>query len=274
MHLNLKKIVAGALLSTTVIGSYTYGTEAIAAPSAAQTVAQQGQAKWNVYLRSEPSTSGKVVGKVNKGSKVEILGQASNGWYSVKTGKGEQGFASNKYIVKTGSTGNSGNTGNTGNTGNSGNTGSTTGQASATVEKVIREGQKYLGTPYEFGSNRSTTTTFDCSDFVRHIYLKAAGVKLPGNSRTQGAWIKEKGTDVNSISQLKRGDLVFFMSYKGSSASNYAGLDKSKQRITHVAMYLGDNKLFHTYSNKSGGVHVGEFSSSWKNRFLFGGSVL
>lgn len=268
MHLNWKKIMAGALLSTTVIGSYTYGAEAFAAPAAAEAVAQQGQAKGNVYLRSEPSTSGKIVGKINKGTKVQVLGQASNGWYSVKTGKGEQGFASNKYIVKTGAAGSEGNTG------NSGNSGSTTGQASATVEKVIQEGMKYLGTPYEFGSNRNTTTTFDCSDFVRHIYLKAAGVKLPGNSRTQGAWIQDKGTDVKSISQLKRGDLVFFMSYKGSSASNYAGLDKSKQRITHVAMYLGDNKLFHTYSNKSGGVHVGEFSSSWKNRFLFGGSVL
>lgn len=270
MHLNWKKIMAGALLSATVMGSYTFGTTTYAAAASNTEISvQQGQAKGNVNLRSQPSTSGKIIAKIKKGEQVQVLDKSSGTWYQVKTSSGKKGYASAKYITVSGSSSNQGN-------GGSSSGGSTVDKpsSSAAVEKVISVGMKYLGTPYEYGSDRNTTTTFDCSDFVRQAYLEGAGIKLPSNSRTQGQWIKDKGTDVSKISQLKRGDLVFFMSYKGSSASNYEGLDKTKQRITHVAIYLGDNKLLHTYSQKSGGVLVGEFSSSWKNRFLFGGSVL
>lgn len=271
MQMNWKKVMAGALLTATVMGSYTYGsTTYAAAASTAQVSVQQGEAKANVNLRSKPSTSGEIVSRIYKGETVEIINKTSSKWYEVKTKSGKTGYASSKYIVSTGSTstgeGSSNNNNNNNNNGNNNESTST----NALVEKTISAGMKYLGTPYEFGSNRNTTTTFDCSDFVRQAYLEGTGIKLPSDSRQQGAWIKDKGTDVNNISELKRGDLVFFMSSKGS----YEGLDKSKQRITHVAMYLGDNKLLHTYSKESGGVLVGNFSQSWKNRFLFGGSVV
>ncbi|MNL72947.1 hypothetical protein D3C87_1983440 [compost metagenome] len=67
---------------------------------------------------------------------------------------------------------------------------------------------------------------------------------------------------------------MFFMDYKGSSDSAYAGIDKSTARITHVAMYLGDGKLLQTYSVASGGVRVDNLSASWMKRFLYGGSVI
>lgn len=265
--MNWKKVMAGALLSVTVMGSYVYGSAAYAAAaSASQSDLQQGQAKWNVYLRSIPSVSGKIAGKISKGEKVEIMDKSGGGWYAVKTSAGVKGYASSKYIAYTGSAGSSDN-------GSDTVPGSML-TASASIEKVIQAGMKYLGTPYEFGSDRNTTTTFDCSDFVRQVFMEGAGIKLPASSQLQGDWIREKGSSISRIGDLKRGDLIFFMSYKGSSASNYAGLDKSKQRITHVAIYLGDNKLLHTYSQASGGVLVGSFGDSWKNRFLFGGSVL
>lgn len=246
-------------MSTAVLGSYGYGSvNQVAAAASTQSVTT-GVANSNVYMRSQPSTSAKVVAKVYKGDDVRILG-SSSGWYKIVDSKGKQGYTSAKYITANG----------TSSSGSSSKAPST----NATVEKVINAGMKYLGTPYEFGSNRNSTNTFDCSDFVRRAFIEGAGVTLPSNSRTQGDWIKDKGTAVYNLSELKRGDLVFFMSYKGSSASAYAGLDKSKQRITHVAIYLGDGKLLHTYSKKSGGVLVGDFSSSWQNRFLFGGSVL
>ncbi|WP_240647478.1 C40 family peptidase [Paenibacillus nanensis] len=145
------------------------------------------------------------------------------------------------------------------------------------IESVISLGYKYKGTPYEFGSNRSTTRTFDCSDFVKHIYKKAAGVTIPGSSATQAAWVKKnkRSTVKTSWSELKRGDLVFFMSYKGSSKSSYSRINKSAQRVTHVGLYLGDGKILHTYSNKSGGVHVDTVKGTqWEYRMIFGGSVL
>ncbi|WP_408635001.1 C40 family peptidase [Paenibacillus phocaensis] len=133
---------------------------------------------------------------------------------------------------------------------------------------------KSLGTPYEYGSSRSSTATFDCSDFVRQAYKDALGLTLPADSRQQGDYIKDNGTAVYSIDSLKRGDLVFFMSYKGSSAKSYQGIDKQKQRITHVAIYLGNGQLLHTYSKESGGVIVDQLDGAWVHRFMFGGSVL
>lgn len=153
--------------------------------------------------------------------------------------------------------------------------GSTDGQATDSIEKVISDGLKYTGTPYEFGSNHSTTKTFDCSDFVRWIFKESLGIDLPADSRQQGAYVKENGTAETDWHNLKRGDLMFFMSYKGSKEASYKSIDKSSQRITHVAIYLGEGKILHTYSNDSGGVHVGDFAgTAWEHRFLFGGSVL
>lgn len=104
--------------------------------------------------------------------------------------------------------------------------------------------------------------------------MDALNLKLPADSRQQGDWVKSNSTVVTSTSGLKRGDLMFFMDYKGNSASAYAGIDKSKARISHVAMYLGDGQIIHTYSVASGGVKVDQLSASWTNRFLFGGSVI
>ncbi|MFF2889100.1 C40 family peptidase [Paenibacillus sp. NPDC057967] len=146
---------------------------------------------------------------------------------------------------------------------------------SAKIEAAIKLGGKYMGTPYEFGSNRSNTRTFDCSDFVKHIFKQAAGVTLPGSSATQASYVKKHSTVKTSWSSLKRGDLVFFMSYKGSGASNYSKLNKSKQKVTHVALYLGNGKVLHTYSKKSGGVRVDSIKGTqWEHRMIFGGSVL
>lgn len=146
---------------------------------------------------------------------------------------------------------------------------------SSKIESVIKLGGKYRGTPYEFGSSRSNTRTFDCSDFVKHIFKQAAGVTIPGSSATQANYVKKHSTVKKSWSSLKRGDLVFFMSYKGSKASSYSKINKSKQKVTHVALYLGNGKVLHTYSKKSGGVRVDSIKGTqWEYRMIFGGSVL
>lgn len=146
---------------------------------------------------------------------------------------------------------------------------------SSKIEATIKLGNKFKGTPYEFGSNRNTTRTFDCSDFVKHIFKQAAGITLPGSSATQAAWVKKNSTVKTSWSSLKRGDLVFFMSYKGSKASNYSKLNKSKQKVTHVGIYLGNGKILHTYSKKSGGVRIDSVKGThWEHRMIFGGSAV
>lgn len=148
-------------------------------------------------------------------------------------------------------------------------------QVSSMRQNVINKGMKYLGTPYEFGSSRSNTRTFDCSDFVRQAYKEGAGITLPADSRSQGAYIKKNGRYTTNWRNLKPGDIMFFMSYKGSKASDYSGINKSNQRITHIGIYLGNGKVLQTYSKESGGVRIDTIAGKqWEKRFLFGGSVL
>ncbi|HZG87144.1 C40 family peptidase [Paenibacillus sp.] len=142
-------------------------------------------------------------------------------------------------------------------------------------EAVINAGKKYMGRPYEFGSSRTSTRTFDCSDFVRQAYLEGVKIKLPGDSRSQAAYAKSNGRIVRRWQDLKPGDIMFFMSYRGSKASNYKGIDKMKQRVTHDGIYLGNGKVLHTYSKESGGVRIDDFRGRhWEYRFLYGGSIL
>jgi len=117
------------------------------------------------------------------------------------------------------------------------------------ASQVISIGMRYKGVPYKFGSSKNTTQTFDCSSFTQRVF-KQVGIKLPRDSRQQS----KVGKHV-SKGQLKKGDLVFFRSYGSASP-----------RITHVAIYAGNNTLLHTYGRP--GVTTTKFrGTSWEQRF-------
>lgn len=236
-----------------------------------------GVIKASVSFRTSPSTSAARIRYLQKGEQVSVLAQPNSAWYQVKDSKGQVGYVSSQsqYITVSGTVPN-GSGSNGGSTGSgSGSGGSTTAPSTSSVEKVIAAGMSYLGTPYEYGSSRDTTTTFDCSDFVRQAFIDGLGIKLPADSRGQGDYVKNKGNAVTDWKQLKRGDLMFFMSYKGTSASAYSGVNKSQATITHDGIYLGDGKILHTYSKESGGVKISSIEGThWEYRFLYGGSAL
>lgn len=211
-----------------------------------------------VSFRTGPSTSAARIRYMYAGEKLTVVNRHNDYWYYVQDANGVFGYVSTsaKYI-------------------------STSYvepwkklDRAVAAERAIAAGMKYLGTPYEFGSSRNDTSTFDCSDFVRQAYLDSIGLRLPGDSRSQGAYVKEIGKTADNWRNLKRGDLMFFMSYQGSRASDYANVDKVSARITHVGIYLGDGKILHTYSAKSGGVRIDSIEGThWEYRFLFGGFV-
>ncbi len=118
-----------------------------------------------------------------------------------------------------------------------------------TASQVISIGLRYRGVPYKFGSSKNTTRTFDCSSFTQRVF-KQVGINLPRDSRQQSSVGKHV-----SKGQLKKGDLVFFRSYGSASP-----------RITHVAIYAGNNTLLHTYGRP--GVTTTKFrGTSWEQRF-------
>lgn len=212
----------------------------------------------SVSFRTGPSTSSDRIRYLKKGEQVVVVDKHNSYWYYVQDANGEYGYisTSDKYITTTYV-----------------EPYKLLDRAEA-AELAIAAGMKYLGVPYEFGSNRYDTTTFDCSDFVRQAFKDAMNLVLPGDSRSQGSYVKSVGKTANEWRDLKRGDLMFFMSYQGRSEEDYEGIDKASERITHVGIYLGDGKLLHTYSVASGGVRVDNIAGShWELRFLFGGAT-
>jgi cell wall-associated NlpC family hydrolase len=125
------------------------------------------------------------------------------------------------------------------------------------AQNIINLGLKYRGTPYEFGAKPGQTRTFDCSSFVQYLY-KRYGVSLPRTSRAQA-----KVGKYVSKSNLKKGDLVFFWTARSG-----------KGKVGHVAIYMGNGKILHTYK-KGIGVTVSNLNSSyWKSHYITARRVL
>ncbi|MCZ8523231.1 MULTISPECIES: C40 family peptidase [Paenibacillus] len=257
----MKKQLTIMMLATTI----TLGSTAFLAQDAH---AASASIVSSVNFRSQPDTGASSYGYIKTGETVEILSKVNAYWYQVRSASGQVGYisTSSKYISTSGTVP----------TGTPAVTSSSAAgsYSSAAVSKVIAAGKAYLGTPYEYGSDRSNTRTFDCSDFVRQAFKDALGVTLPSSSRSQGDYVKAIGKTTTDWHNLKAGDLMFFMSYKGGSASVYP-TNKAGQTITHVGIYLGDGKVLHTYSKDSGGVRIDTIAGKhWEYRFIFGGSAL
>lgn len=93
-------------------------------------------------------------------------------------------------------------------------------------EKVIKYAKKFVGNPYRWGGE-SLTKGADCSGFVKAVY-KHFGKNLPHSSYS----LRKVGKKVSSLKKAKAGDIIC-----------YSG---------HVALYMGNNKIVHASSPKTG----------------------
>ena len=198
----------------------------------------------SLNIRTGPSTSSKVIGSLSAGAKVDYI-EGQDGWYKVRYGDEVAYVSANISYTRLIDT--------------------NAGSAMAMIHAVIDEGLKVLGTPYEYGSQRIllwdgtlnkyfTGKTFDCSAFVQYIFYKGASVKLKGDSRSQSL----QGIQV-PLDKLQKGDLIFMTS---STRMNNTGIEK----IGHVALYIGNNKIMHTFG--TGGVRIQEYSEFWRGRAI------
>ncbi|MGO0058928.1 C40 family peptidase [Brevibacillus fluminis] len=140
--------------------------------------------------------------------------------------------------------------------------------SSTTANNVIKAGSKYMGTPYVWGSSRSTKSTMDCSEFVMWAMKEGAHINMgKGGARSQYTIGKQKGKVVK-YSELKKGDIVFFST---KATMKYA--KGSINRIGHVGIYAGNGKVLHTYG--PGGVRYSNMASGWwKDHFVTAVRVL
>jgi len=123
-------------------------------------------------------------------------------------------------------------------------------QAGAGINNKIEKMAKlYLGSKYTWGGNKPSTG-MDCSGYVQYIYHKI-GINLP---RT--ALMQSKGGKSIALSELKKGDLLFFLT------------DKSRHiPITHVGIYLDNNKFIHAASTKKG-IIISSIYGRYKKKFI------
>jgi cell wall-associated NlpC family hydrolase len=113
---------------------------------------------------------------------------------------------------------------------------------------IVKRAKKYLGGRYVWGGTKPNG--FDCSGYVKYIY-EQQGIALP---RT--AYEQSKVGKLVSRKNLKKGDLLFFLTDK-----------KRHIPITHVGMYIGNDKFIHAASRKKG-IIISSLSKSKYNRYF------
>ena len=111
----------------------------------------------------------------------------------------------------------------------------------------------YMGTPYVLGGE--SKSGIDCSGLIYMAAQQAGLGKLPRTAKTQYS-IAQKITD----SQREPGDLVFF---------------QADSKISHVAIYLGDNQVLHSISDgpKTGVVTSKLSEKYWKQHYYGAGRI-
>lgn len=111
---------------------------------------------------------------------------------------------------------------------------------------LYAEASLWLGVPYRYGGTTKSGT--DCSGLTFRIYKKVYKKTLPRSTND----LEKKGVKKISKNELRPGDLVFF------ATSN------NKNKITHVGIYLKDNKFIHASTSR--GVVVNDLDENYYKR--------
>jgi cell wall-associated NlpC family hydrolase len=118
------------------------------------------------------------------------------------------------------------------------------------VNRIIETACSLLGRPYLWGG--TSTKAVDCSGLMKTAYLSQAVILA--RDASQQARYGEILTITDST-QFKPGDLLFF--------------GRSKDHITHVGMYKGNNQYVHS----SGLVRINSLNPQSPEYILTGGKV-
>jgi cell wall-associated NlpC family hydrolase len=133
----------------------------------------------------------------------------------------------------------------------------TTMKSNALAQSILERGFQLVGTPYRFGGE-SVRTGFDCSGFVSYLFREKAGIELPRSTRE----LINMDAPLVARNELKPGDILFFN-------------NRGRGRVSHTAIYIGDDQFIHSASRRSGGVRVDSLDDGyWRASFMEAKRVL
>lgn len=127
------------------------------------------------------------------------------------------------------------------------------------VKALLDYGMSFIGKcSYQMGAKDPTSGRCDCSGFVKFLYTRVWGVKgMPDGAAYQFTW--NKGRVINSLEELKPGDIYFMNSPAAHAAGRPLG-------ISHVGIYAGGGNLLHCSSKK--GVNLMPLNDYYKKWFV------
>jgi hypothetical protein len=119
--------------------------------------------------------------------------------------------------------------------------------------KVINAAARYEDTPYKYGGFDSNG--IDCSGLIFASFKDALGISLPRSTTALYSWTEKISPD-----KLQPGDLLFFKT-------------TNTGKITHVALYLGDNRFIHSASigSRTGVIYSNMNEKYWSEAFIGAG---
>lgn len=124
---------------------------------------------------------------------------------------------------------------------------STEPQPARADDPTIELAMGLLGIRYRLGGSKPESG-FDCSGFVRYVFLKGLGIELPHSAREQS-----RSGEPIAKDELQPGDLVFF--------------NTMRHAFSHVGIYLGENLFVHA-PRRGSRVRIEDMSGRyWTKRF-------
>jgi hypothetical protein len=118
---------------------------------------------------------------------------------------------------------------------------------------LLQKIEEWWGTQYCYGGNTKNCT--DCSAFTQSMFQDVYKIKLPRTAQEQ----YDACEKINE-SDLHEGDLVFFHGTAG----------RRSRYISHVGIYLTNNKFVHASSGGSG-VTINDLNDDYYRKHFVGG---
>ena len=182
----------------------------------------------SLNVRSGPGTDYDLVASLSCRDVVEVLG-VDNGWYKISV-QDAVGYVSGDYLELC--------------LDEDGTRLDT--EANTDLEaQIVAYAESFLGVPYVYGGNGPKV--FDCSGFTKYVYAHF-GYELNRTARTQ----RSNGIVVDTWSELRPGDILFFHTQSGYS-------------VSHVGIYIGNGQFIHASSGE-GKVTISELFTGYFSR--------